>query len=71
MRGGRALSLAFFKFSATKRYIFFRASKDKMVSSIPRYLILGLKVSVSGSLGSLPNIKKKELSLECSLGRKL
>ena len=65
------LSLAFFRFSATKRYMFFKASRDKIVSSVPRYLILGLKVLVNGSLGSLPNIRKKGLSLECSLGRKL
>ena len=57
--------------SVTMRYIFLRASRERMTSSLPRYLNLGLRTSVNGILGSLPNIKKKGLSRACSLGKKL
>ena len=42
-----------------------------MFSSVPMYLILGVKRVLRGTLGSLPNIKKNGLSLECSFGKKL
>ena len=63
--------LARLRFSVTMRYIFLRASRERMTSSLPRYLNLGLRASVNGILGSLPNIKKKGLSRACLLGKKL
>ena len=63
----RPVSLARLRFSVTMRYIFLRASKERITSSLPRYLNLGLRASVNGILGFLPNIKKKA----CSFGRKL
>ena len=65
------LSRALRRFSAITRYMFLKACKDRTVSSVPRYLSLCWNSSVSGSLGSRPNIIKNGLSLECSLGRKL
>ena len=47
------------------------ASNEIIVSLLPKYLNLGLKKSFKGNLGSLPNIKKKGASLECSLGNAL
>ena len=37
----------------------------------PSIVNLGFRASVSGILGSLPNIRKNGLSLACSFGRKL
>ena len=65
------LSHALRRFSAITRYIFLKACKDRIVSSVPRYLSLCWNSSTSGNLGSPPNIMKNGLSLECSLGRKL
>ena len=65
------LSCALRRFSAITRYMFLKACKDKTVSSVPRYLSLCWNNSVSGNLGSRPNIMKNGLSHECSLGRKL
>ena len=41
-----------------------------MFSSVPIYLILGSSRVFNGILGSLPNIRKNGLSLECSFGKK-
>ena len=56
------LCLAFFKFSATSWYMFFKASKERRFSSFPKYLTEGLNKVLRGSKASLPNIKKKGLS---------
>ena len=69
--GFLSLILAFRRFSATIKYILWRDSKDKIVSSIPKYLMRGPKISVSSNRGSLPNMIKKGDSGECSFGRKL
>ena len=69
--GFLSLILAFRRFSATIRYILRRNSKDKIVSSVPKYLMRGPKISVCGIRGSLPNMIKKGDSQECSFGRKL
>ena len=65
------LILAFCRFSATIRYILHRDSKVRIVSSVPKYLMHGPKISVSGIQGSLPNMIKKGNSQGCSFGRKL
>ena len=65
------LSRALCRFSAIIRYMFLNACRDKIVSSVPRYLNLCWNNSVSGNLGSRPNMIKNGLSRECSLGRKL
>ena len=59
------------RFSAIIRYMFLNACRDRIVSSVPRYLNLCWNNSVSGNLGSRPNMIKNGLSRECSLGRKL
>ena len=69
--GFLSLILAFCRFSATIKYILRRDSKDKIVSSIAKYLMRGPKISVSGIRGSLPNMIKKGDSQECSFRRKL
>ena len=69
--GFLSLILAFHRFSATIKHILRRDSKDKIVSSVPKYLMRGPKISVSGIQGSLPNMIKKGDSRECSFGRKL
>ena len=69
--GFLSLILAFCRFSATIRYILWRDSKDRIVSSVPKYLMRGPKISVSGIRGSLPNMIKKGDSRECLFGRKL
>ena len=66
--GFLSLILAFRRFSATIRYILWRDSKDRIVSSVPKYLTRGPKISVSGIRGSLPNMIKKGDSQECSFG---
>ena len=42
--GFKSLILAFCRFSATIRYILRRDSKDKIVSSVPKYLMHGPKI---------------------------
>ena len=69
--GFLSLILVFRRFSATIWYILQRDSKDRIVSSVPKYLMHGPKISVSSIRGSLPNMIKKGDSRECSLGRKL
>ena len=69
--GFLSLILAFYRFSATIKYILRRDSKDRIISSLPKYLMHGSKISVSGIPGSLPNMIKKGDSQECSFGRKL
>ena len=49
----------------------FSASKDSMFSSILKYLTFGDSRVFRGNIGSLPNIRKNGLSLECSFGIKL
>ena len=65
------LSRALRRFSAIIRYMFLNACRDRIVSSVPSYLNLCWNNSVSGNLGSRPNMIKNGLSRECSLGRKL
>ena len=69
--GFLSLIVAFCRFSATIRYILRRDSKDRIVSSVPKYLMRGPKISVSSIQESLPNMIKKGNSQECSFGRKL
>ena len=69
--GFLSLILAFCRFSATIRCIAWRDSKDRIVSSVPKYLMRGPKISVSSIWGSLPNMIKKGNSRECSFRRKL
>ena len=69
--GFLSLILAFHRFSATIKYILQRDSKDKIVLSVPKYLMCGPKISASGIRGSLPNMIKKGDSWECLFGRKL
>ena len=47
------------------------ASKEKTLISFPKYLILGPNDVFRGKMGSLPNIRKKGDSFECSFGMKL
>ena len=47
------------------------ASKEKMLISFIKYLILGPSNVFKGKTGSLPNIRKNGDSFECSLGMKL
>ena len=69
--GFLSLILAFCRFSVTMIYILRRASRDRIVSSVPKYLMRGSKISVRGIQGSLPNMIKKGDSRECTFGRKL
>ena len=47
------------------------ASSERIFILFPRYLILGPNRVFKGKTGSLPNIRKKGDSFECSLGMKL
>ena len=49
----------------------FKASKEETFSSISRYLTVGFKREFHGTVGSLPNMRKKMLSFECLFGKKL
>ena len=66
--GFLSLIPAFYRFSATIRYILQRDSKDRIVSSVPKYLMCGPKISVSGIQGSLPNMIKNGDSQSVCLG---
>ena len=50
---------------------FFMASKERTFISFPKYLILGPSNVFKGKIGSLPNMRKKGDSFECSFGMKL
>ena len=52
-------------------YIFFKASWESIFFSVPKYLTVGNKSEFNGTIGSLPNIRKRGLSFECSFGKKL
>ena len=47
------------------------ASKERIFISFPKYLILGPSNVFKGKMGSLPNMRKKGDSFECSFGMKL
>ena len=66
-----SLTLALRRFSATIRYILQRDSKDKIVSSVPKCLMRGPKISISSTRGSPPNMTKKGDSQKCPFRRKL
>ena len=46
--------------------MFFKASRNKIFSFVPRYLTLGLKREFNNTKGSLPNRTKMGLSFEYS-----
>ena len=74
---GKGLSLwsphsrAILRLVAAISNIFFMASKERIFISFPNYPILGPSNVFNGKTGSLPNIRKKGDSFECSLGMKL
>ena len=68
---GSPFSHAILRFVAAISYIFFIASRERMLISLPMYLILGSNKVLRGKTGSLPNIRKKGDSFECSFGMKL
>ena len=47
------------------------ASKERIFISFPKYLILGPSNVFKGKMGSLPNMRKKGDSFECSFGMEL
>ena len=51
------------KLLALSRYIYFKASKESMFSSVPTYLNVAIK---RRTIGYLSKIMKRGLSFECS-----
>ena len=68
---GSPLSHAILRFVAAISNIFFMASKERIFISFPKYLILGPSNVLKGKMGSLPNMRKKGDSFECSFGMEL
>ena len=54
----------------TSSYIFFKASKDNILSSVPRLLTSQFSKVLCSIHASWPNFKKNGGSLECLLGKK-
>ena len=59
------------RFVAAISYKFFIVSKEIILISLPMYLTFGYNRVLRGKTGSLPNIRKKGDSFECSLGMDL
>ena len=68
---GSPLSHANLRFVAAISNIFFITSKERTLISLPKYLTLGSSKVLRGKMGSLPNMRKKGESFECSFGMKL
>ena len=49
----------------------FKASRESIFSLVPKYLTASAKSECSRTIGSVPNIRKRGLYLECSFGKKL
>ena len=68
---GSLLSHAILRLVAAISNVFFMASKERTFMLFPKYLILGPSNVFKGKMGSLPNMRKKGDSFECSFGMKL
>ena len=68
---GSPLSHANLRFVVAILNIFFIASKERTLTSFPKYLIFSSSNVFRGKIRSLPNMRKKGDSFECSFGIKL